>query len=198
MPPGNTARKETTMQGSIRSLALLAVASALVVGLSGCGGDGGGSPVAATSSTPPPPPPPPVTTTVVETEFPGLDPLFLLDIPFTTTEQGTLKAKVQWKSAADHIILYLVQGGCNFNQLVNSQCDIVASSEAKTPKPRVLTLNSARAGKYHLYVGNLGPNIETISALVTLTTGGSSSSASDVDHRQPELTHHFTGSIDLE
>jgi hypothetical protein len=159
------------MSQQLRSLACLGTAAALVASLSGCGGSSS-SPTQPSTPAPPPTTMPIQTATILDTTISGLGPLFVTDLHFTTRASGELKAKVQWQSKDDHIIVYLAEGSCPFSKWQTGDCNFLAVSEAKTPKPRNLTAPNAPADSYVLWVGNLGPKTENLSVLVRLTTGG--------------------------
>jgi hypothetical protein len=98
--------------------------------------------------------------------------------PFTTTQRGDLDVTVDWTFADDRIQVMVSTGSCTLDQVNGNQCTyIVTSPAATTPKPRVLTAKGVAAGTYQLYVGNRGPNIESLSTQIGLTTPGTASSA---------------------
>jgi hypothetical protein len=89
--------------------------------------------------------------------------------PFTTTEQGTLDATMDWTVATNDLDLYLGQGSCNGDSFDTAQCPILAFSESSTAKPEEVRLENAAAGAYTVFVGNVGPGDETLSFQVVLT-----------------------------
>jgi hypothetical protein len=144
---------------------------ALALGLcdSGCG-----TPTTPTSPTPAPPPPP-VRTVLLSTTFNSLPPHFVSFSTFQTPATGTLDATVDWTFAADAISVFIGPGGvCTLAQLNAGTCAFIASSQTTTPKPRVLTVPSAAAGTYTIYVFNGGPNTESGTVQVGLTTSTAS------------------------
>lgn len=168
------------------SLAFVLVAASIQPG---CGGSSG---VTTPTAVPTPTPPPaPVKTVVVEGSFGGLKPFLIGDVPFTTTKTGTLDISVDWTFAEDHIIVYVAQDACSFEQLKASQCKLVAVSETTTPKPRTLSVQSAAAGGYVLWIGNLGPKQESVSYQVALTTVGGASVESQPATVEAQHTGEF-------
>jgi hypothetical protein len=115
----------------------------------------------------------------------------------TTSARGTLKGHVNWTFEEDHILVYLTRGSCSFDQLRAGGCNIVALSETKTPKPRDVVYEGAPADDYILWVGNLGPNTESISVQVTLTTGGSASSLSRLERFDAEHARELESAVTL-
>jgi len=152
------------------------VAALLVMGLYGCG-----SSRTTTSSTPTPTPaPPPVTTVIGNGSCTGLNVNFLCFINSVVTSQaGNLTVTVDWTFPQDAIQVLVVAGSqCTLAQINAGQCNFLAMTQVQTtPKPAVLTVHGAAAGTYWLYVGNRGPQIESISYQITLTTGAASVSS---------------------
>jgi hypothetical protein len=180
-----------------RRSTLLISSPILAATLSGCGSDS--STTAPTPVvTPAPTPAPAVTTTLFQGGISGLEPNTIAQTPvLTTSARGTLKGHVNWTFADDHILLYLTEGSCSFSQLTASQCNVVALSESKTPKPRNVVYENAPPGDYLLWVGNLGPNTEAISVQVTLTTGGSASSLSRPERYDAAYAREFKDTLTL-
>jgi hypothetical protein len=163
--------------------------------LTGCGSNPVGptpspSPVVAAT------PPPLVTTTLFKGGTSGLGPNTIAESPVVTTSaRGTLRGHVNWTFAEDHIAVYLTDSACSFDQLKASRCNVVALSESRTPKPRDVVYENAPPGGYILWVGNLGPNTESISVEVTLTTGGSASSVTHHDRLDAAYGREFKDSV---
>lgn len=152
------------------SLALVLVAVSIQPG---CGGNSG---VTTPTAVPTPTPPPaPVTRNILEGSLSGLGVRVLGLIPFTTTATGTIEAHVDWTFPESTIYVYISRGMCTVEQVNAGQCQFLAVSETTTPKPRVVSVPNAPAGSYSLYVGNLGPKVESVSYQVLLTTLGGAS-----------------------
>jgi hypothetical protein len=86
---------------------------------------------------------------------------------------------VDWTFPQD-VIQVLVSAGaqCTLAQINAGQCTFIAMTPAQTtPKPAVVTVHGAAAGTYWLYVGNRGPQNESLSYQASLTTGASSVSS---------------------
>jgi hypothetical protein len=157
------------------------LATVLIPGLAGCGGDSGVAP--SPPVTPPATPPPPE---VVSEGHVGLDPLYLYLTPFTTGKAGSLEATVQWTFATNDVDAYVAKGNCSFDQFVAEQCNIVGFAESFTAKPEKVTVSTAAAGSYTLFIGNVGPERESISYQVVLTPSASASSSSRAEAATPE------------
>jgi uncharacterized protein YfaP (DUF2135 family) len=102
-------------------------------------------------------------------------------LPFTTTRAGSLQATVDWTYATNDLDVAIVQGDCSFEQAAAGQCTVLAISVSTTAKPERITVNSAAAGTYTLFIENTGPGDESISFQVVLTpsaTGAVSPTAS--------------------
>jgi hypothetical protein len=86
---------------------------------------------------------------------------------------------IDWTFPQD-VIQVLVSAGaqCTLAQVNAGQCTFIAMTPAQTtPKPAVVTVHGAAAGTYWLYVGNRGPQNESISYQISLTTGAASVSS---------------------
>ena len=92
--------------------------------------------------------------------------------------RGDLDVTVDWTFPEDIIGVLVSKGSCTIDQINASQCNFISSNqESATPKPRILTIKGVAAGTYQLYVGNRGPQTESFSVQVGLTTPGTASSA---------------------
>ncbi len=146
-----------------------ALAAAVAVALTGCGG---GSSPSAPSTPRPTPAPTPTTIVVRQNSFTGLDPDFLLVVPFTTTTRGDLEAVADWTFATNNLDLVLVAGTnpCSTPDGIDfSVCSILFAEVNPTTKPERLRAPSLAAGAYTLYIGNNGPGEESLSYQILLT-----------------------------
>jgi hypothetical protein len=84
---------------------------------------------------------------------------------------------VDWKSADCDINVAIVRGTCTLDQFNNDTCPLLTYSSSTTAKPERLVLPNASPARYSLYIGNLGPDTESVSYQVTLTTGGTNVSS---------------------
>jgi hypothetical protein len=155
---------------------ILGVVIAALFALSACGGGGSGvtGPIATPARTPPPP-----ATTVIAQGSSGLDPSSgYTPGPLTTSAAGQLDITVDWTFATNDLDVYLVRGGggCSAEQFNSRQCEFVALSESVTAKPEKISVSSLAAGAYSLLIINWGPDRESFSYQVMLTTGGTASS----------------------
>ena len=164
------------------TLSKLALLTALVMVLPGCGGGDGGSVTAPPSPTPPPTP---VRTLIVESSA-SLPETFFFVRSFMTTATGTLEARMDWTFASNTIWVFIAEGNCTVEQFMKLQCPneptcecrFLVLSQSSVPKPRVLTLPNAAPGTRTLVGWNLGPSDESVSYQVILETVGSSSASS--------------------
>ena len=166
----------------MRHLKTLAVVT-VSLGLSTCGDD----PTHPTQG--PTPTPAPVSTVVTQGSLtisaPDDDFTYYRSRLITTTAAGALETTVNWTYSTNEVWMYLAEGDCNGGQFSNDdcpdgptcECRFIARSEARTPKPRVLTVSNASAGTRTLIVWNLGPKEEACSYQAVLTTPGGSSPA---------------------
>jgi hypothetical protein len=148
----------------------------LLVAMYGCGSN----PTAPTPTPTPTPTPAPVTTVIATGTCTGLNVNFLCTFPtVTTTQAGNLTYTVDWTFPQDAIQVLVSAGApCTIAQINAGQCNFIASTPAQTtPKPAVVNLHGAAAGGYVLYVGNRGPQNESVSFELTLTTGAASVSS---------------------
>jgi hypothetical protein len=157
------------------------LATALILGLAGCGGNDVTSPP---PPTPPPTPPPPE---VVSQGHVALDPLYVYRAAFSTGKAGSLEATVQWTFETDDVDAYVAKGNCSFDQFIAMQCDIVGFSESYSAKPEKVTIGGAAVGNYTLLILNLGPEHESIAYQVVLTPSASATASSRSAAPTPEL-----------
>lgn len=155
------------MSARRRRRARILVAAPLVLLLPGCGG-GGSSSTPTTLATPPP-----LVRTVVESgSQSGLPINNLLPVPFTTASTGTIDLTVDWTIPSDGIHVYLAANTCSLDEINGGTCRFLLDSPPSSVKPRLLSTPGAAAGAYTLYIGNRGPEEESVSWQVGLTTGG--------------------------
>lgn len=145
------------------------VGAALAASLAGCGGSSPSQPTPTPTPVPTPPPPQVLAQggDTLEAEMAGR-------LPFTTTRAGKLEATVDWTYATNDVDVALVQGDCSFEQASAAQCTVLAISVSTTAKPEKITVNSAAAGTYTLFIENAGPGDESISFQVVLTPSATS------------------------
>lgn len=171
-----------------------ALTGSLVVALTACGG--GGSSPSAPSTPRPTPAPTPTTLVVRQNSFTGLDPDYLLVVPFTTTTRGDLEAVVDWTFATNDLDLILVAGTdpcSDGNEVDFRTCTILVAQIDPTAKPERLRAPSLAAGTYTLYIGNHGPGEESLSyqILLTYTPGQAGTPAAGLSgHATPALGRH--------
>jgi len=144
----------------------------LALSLAACGGGGPTTPTTVPTPVPTPPPP----EVAVQGNI-SLDPLVLYLRPFSISRAGSLDVTVDWTYAHDDVDVYIAQGDCSFDQFIVMQCNIVGFSESFTAKPEKATVATAAAGTYTLLVGNIGPDLESISYQVVLTPSAAASAS---------------------
>jgi hypothetical protein len=137
--------------------------------LSGCGGGAGPDPVPTATPTPAPAP---VTSVVAEGTLTGLPARELSYLPFTTSATGTIGVIADWTFATNNLDVYLVRGTdpCTADQFNSGTCAFLGFSESTTAKPEKLNVSGLAAGTYTVYVGNRGPDAESLSVQVLLTS----------------------------
>ncbi len=130
---------------------------------------GGSSPTTPAS---PPPTPAPVTTVVSGGSSSGLQENWDHWVPFTTASTGRLDGTVDWTYATNDVQVLVATGRhtCTDGQYWDfSSCNVIVSVHDKS-KPKKFSLPGEPAGTYTLYVLNHGPDTESISWQVLLTT----------------------------
>jgi hypothetical protein len=90
-----------------------------------------------------------------------------------------LEATVDWTYITNELWMYVSDGVCTADQFATDACPgagcpckFSVSSEAASPKPRVLRIANASAGTRTLIVWSQGPKEEAVSYQVVLTTTG--------------------------
>ncbi len=140
----------------------------LLVSLSGCGGDSNTTPTPLPTPTPRPTP---LTTTLTQGSFTGLEPGFVLAVPFTVTFSGEVLAIVDWTFASSDLDVAFARGvnPCrNSAGLFDPRICTFLAIDAGASKPKRLTAQLT-PGEHTLYVENAGTAREALSAQVLLT-----------------------------
>lgn len=148
----------------------------LCLGWAGCGGGGG-----STTPTPVTQPPAPVRALVSQgaTQVPAPpdpDGFFFGLVPFTTSDTGTIEARVDWTFANNTVYVFLTAGPCTVTQFEHPdcpggpgcQCTMAISSTPSNPKPRILSAPNDAPGTRALIFANLGPREESFSWEIVL------------------------------
>ncbi len=154
--------------------------------LAACGGGGNGVTVSPTPVATPTPGP--VRTVVGQGSFALCAPThrytYFSWATITTRASGTLDTTVDWTYATNTLFMYMADGECTGDQFASDDCPGPAcackfsvTSEAQTPKPRVLSVPNAAAGTRTLIVWNQGPTEESCSYQAVLTTTGATATA---------------------
>lgn len=167
----------------------------LVSSLAACGG---GSSSPSTPSTPAPTPvPAPVTSVIRQGSFAGLEPDFAVRLaPFATPRSGRLEIIVDWTFATNDLDIYLFRNECTFDQLEANQCDPLAAAESVTAKPERLVVENAAAGTYTAFVANYGPDEESLSYQILLTSVGTASNPRPLARISLKPKRPLLGAID--
>ncbi len=160
--------------------------------LPACGGGGG-----STTPTPPTtlPPVPPSRSVVASGAESGLAVNHLLFVGFVTSAAGTLDVTVDWTIPADRIHIFLSANECSLEDINAEQCRLLIDSPPSSVKPRVVTLTGLAVGTYTLYIGNRGPDEESVSWQVGLTTGGTAAGSVNAHARVPGLREDWTALV---
>ncbi len=146
----------------IRSAQLLA--SILCIALLGACGGGGGS----TSPSSPTPTPAPVTVVLAQGSFPSFQPNTALFLdPITTTRTGQLEVHADWTSAANNVDVYITQGQCTFEQILEVRCNFIGIKQTGE-KPERLQVAGVAPGVYQVILVNRGVGAESVSWQVLL------------------------------
>jgi hypothetical protein len=153
-----------------RARRALARALSLASMLGGCGG-----PACATSPASPEchtfsSPPPFGKTLIAAAGFSGLAPHMLASVPFRIPTPGVLDATVDWTFTTDNVDVYIGYGSCTVDQFNNGTCHVVAFSESASAKPERVGVSELGPGYYSLFIGNRGPDEESVSYQIFLTT----------------------------
>lgn len=135
----------------------------------------GSSTSGPSTTTPPPTQPTPLPPELVlEGNF-NLPVDFLIRGFFTTTRTGTIVATVDYTFANSQIAVWIARGQCSFEQFVNDECTIAATSLGGAD-PRVVTHTGAVASPYTIIIYNGGPAEEAFSVQVIHTPSATSAS----------------------
>ena len=105
-----------------------------------------------------------------EGSFSGLGPHMLASVPFELPTPGIVEATVDWTFTTDNVDVYIVYGSCTVEQFNNVGCRVVAFSESPSAKPELVGASEQGPGYYNLYIGNRGPDGESVSYQIFLTT----------------------------
>ena len=147
----------------------LAGAVALALLLGGCGGPHCSKNPAPPECLVPPPLWPYGKTLIAEGSLSRLAPYRLAAVPFRIPTLGLLDATVDWTLTTDNVDVYVVLGSCPVDQF--NTCRFVAYSESTSAKPELVGVSELRAGEYTLFIGNRGPDEESVSYQIFLTIG---------------------------
>jgi hypothetical protein len=168
-------------QAAIAVIPCLALVLAALV-TSGCHRGDCGTPSAActpVSSPTPSSPLPAVKSVVLEASIPSLPVDYVAGRFFSITGSGAVDVTVDWTLAEDRVHVWLAKGQCTFEQFEADSCQYLTQSQVSRPKPRILSVPAVSPGTYTLIVANWGPNDESLSYQVVLTSGpGASASRS--------------------
>ena len=158
------------------TVAGVAVALALTVVFSCCGGSSSSGPSTV-------PTPAPVRNVIAQENFSGLqptdpdDPEDFFFFFFTTGQVGTLDVTVDWTHDSDDLDVLLLSG--TLEQALSPACQTLDESAcpleilaftATLERPETLTVTNLPAGGYILAVANFGTTAESGVAVVGLTT----------------------------
>ena len=151
------------------------LAGGLLAGLVACAGEH-----VTNDPAPPPPPTPAAPVVLIQRNGLPLPPDHLGSIDFTTTTTGTVEAIVDWTYGTNDLDVYITRQ-CTFDEFVAEKCTMLAFSESSTAKPERPRATSVPAGKHTLWVGNLGPDEESLSLQVVFTANATAGTAPAAD-----------------
>ena len=119
---------------------------------------------------------------------------YFVRLPINTTVTGKIDATVDWTYSTNTLWMYVIEGDCTADQFATDDCPgptcpcrFSVTSEQSAPKPRVLTVASATAGLRTLIVWNHGPQEESCSYQVVLTTPAGAARAEAVRGATAEM-----------
>jgi len=134
-------------------------------GFMACGGgsDAVTNPVPVATPTPAP-----VTTVIVQTGGPlDVDEAAVVD--FAVPAAGTIAATVDWTFATNHVITAVTPAACDdVDAAFLGGCAQIGAPRLDMGKPKTIS-GAASAGGWRLWVGNFGPEAESVAVQVTLT-----------------------------
>jgi hypothetical protein len=153
---------------SARQAVILTSLAAGALLATGCGDSNPTSPTVPT-------PAPLVKTLLEQGSAPGQPASTVSAIGFTTTKVGTLTVSVDWTFSTNQLELLVARGTntCFQNDSFSvdfCQSDLVDSTFEPGVKPKLLVIGALPAGTYTLYVGNFGPDAESWSYQIFLTS----------------------------
>lgn len=147
----------------------VAAIGALVI-FASCGGSSPTTPAPPTPSATPAP----ITTVVSGGSSSGLEKNWDHWVPFTTGRTGRIEGTVDWTLPTDDVQVIVATGShtCSDGQYWDfTACNIIVSIHDGS-KPKKFSLSGQPAGTYTLYVLNYGPETESFSWQVVVTTPG--------------------------
>lgn len=169
------------MRKGLGGVARVALATALLGALAGCGGDSARPPVVVIT-------PEPVRGVIAQTSFAGFAPDVWISIELILSQAGVLDITTDWTFPDSWIYVYLGRTNCNYAQLSERTCPFFVSSETQAPKPRVLFTDKLETGTYYLVLYNVprdrktgigSDNTEAVSLQLGLTVTASGQRSTD-------------------
>jgi hypothetical protein len=122
------------------------------------------------------PTPAPVTTVVAQAGGP-LDVEEAAVVDFTVPSAGTVAATVDWTFATNHVITALTPATCDdADAAFLGACAQIGAPRLDMAKPKTIS-GTAAAGAWRLWVGNLGPDAESVAVQVTMTRAAGAAGA---------------------
>ncbi len=164
-----------------RSLVRVALAGALVLALSGCGGESPAPPMVVVT-------PQPVRGVYASNSFQNVQPNIWISIEVILSQKGELDITVDWTFPDTWIYVYFGNTKCDYSQLAGRTCPFLVKSETQMPKPRVLYTGSLDPGTYYLVLYNVpwnprtrmgSDNTEAVSFQIGLTVSASGQRSTD-------------------
>ena len=157
-----------------RALALAGLGS-VVIGLTGCGGDGRppGCPPGQVGVPPDcGPPPNPCTQSTIYSESGPIEKETLQYFDFSVPDTGRLDMTLDWTHASSPMGLYLVPvNTCTLNQFNSRTCNFLVRSEPSSTKPKRVSAQNLAAGNYRWMVANFSDVKESVVLQIVLSKG---------------------------
>ena len=90
-------------------------------------------------------------------------------VTFTSRTNGNADASVNWNDNDNDIDVFVTRGSCfDFDDLLNDECDVIASSESSSRKPETVSFNISNGTAYTVWAWNIGPDTDTVTIRVTV------------------------------
>lgn len=171
------------MRRGLQRAVAVAVVTAAVTALDGCGGEDSPRPPVVVIT------PQPVRGVIAQTSLSGFESGVWISIDIPLSQKGKLDITVDWSTPDTWMYLYFGRTKCDYAQLSGRTCPFILSSETKNPKPRILYTEELAPATYYLVLYNVprdvrtgigSDNTESISIQLGLTVGASGQRSTEI------------------